>query len=42
MVDKMGDFMALNGFWDNKDDEEPGMFKEEEELNENESTPIAF
>ncbi|CAD6580288.1 MAG: hypothetical protein ASARMPRED_009413 [Alectoria sarmentosa] len=29
-VDKMGDFMALNGHWDNQDDDEPGMFKEDE------------
>lgn len=47
-VDKMGDFMALNGYWDNRDDDEPGMFKEEEQwkhrkAKENERTPeIAF
>ncbi|CAD6591278.1 MAG: hypothetical protein ASARMPREDX12_005059 [Alectoria sarmentosa] len=29
-VDKMGDFMALNGHWDNQDDDEPGIFKQEE------------
>ena len=29
-VDKLGELMALNGFWDNTDDDEPGMFKEEE------------
>ena len=44
-VDKMGDFMALNGYWDNRDDDEPG---EEERckdamVKENETTPeIAF
>lgn len=29
-VDKMGEFMTLNGYWDNKDDDEPGMFKQEQ------------
>lgn len=31
-VGKMGDFTALNVYWDNRDDDEPRIFKEEKEL----------